>query len=592
MEISRFIPAGKLLTIVHDAGAWYSWASPQERFSVSAFSANYRFWNVLCSPKLKEALLAPFPPEQKAQALRSWAAHGMDLDASAVGAASALKGLCSHASFSSAELYNGLAADLSAHLDVVNRVQRSIEFSVQAPPSVREADYSSSVSLAAYALRTDTFFYRLTEAALSDFTIGEGGAVLFSVKSHLELLTAMSAAVAIRNRFPGAHLCLAEHRYEYFSLDTHMEKLKRSGALLKVFDSVIEPGNGSQGLIAALLESLHNGERASGFINADTYKITPRTAGCRRVPPDYPSSFSPEPVLWARLSLSGCYWGKCAFCAQGHQGEPGVPMGAFNPGEAAGYVADCVSAGYSKFSFSDEALDLDDIKDFCALVLEKKLEIRWSCRCRCDIPVEPETFRLMRRAGCREILFGMETVSERLQKLMCKYETSVSPAALERLLRTVNEAGLGIHLSFMGGFPGETPAELKATADFVKTVLKDMKGATYVFNQFEILPGSKMFKNPAAFQLRVEDAEGDMPLKYNYLPAAEIQSVTEETNSRLGLSRAELSSALGWAFLDSGPVAGILRYLYFSSGHGLLFKSSESSPFENPLQKAVPAIRA
>jgi len=72
-------------------------------------------------------------------------------------------------------------------------------------------------------------------------------------------------------------------------------------------------------------------------------------------------------------------------------------------------------------------------------------------------------------------------------------------------------------------------------------------------------------------------------LRYPYLPSDEIKDVTEATNAALGGLRGELSASLGWGGLD-----GTLRYLYFSSGHGLIFKSFENNPFANPLKQAAP----
>lgn len=593
MEISRFVPAGKLPTITHDAGAWYSWALPQtDRFFLSSFSANYSFWNALCSPKLKEALLFPFSQEQRMQALRSWGAQGIDLDVLAEKASLALRGFSPPSSFSMPERYSRHVADLSVYLSALNRIQKSVNFSVQMAPYVRDVDYSSSASLSSYALRSDTFFYRLTAGTLSDFSIGERGVVLITIKSQLEILTAMSAAVVIRERFPGVHLCLAEHRYEYFSLDPHMEKLKKTGALLKIFDSVVESSHTSQGLIAALLESLSNNERISGFINTDTYKKQPDTFKSRRVPPSDSFAFTPEPILWTRLSPSGCYWGKCAFCSHIHEEEPCAPIKAFAPDALVAYLSECVSSGYIKFIFSDEAVSPENIEKFCLSVLREKLDINWSCRCRCDITLGPELLHLMVRAGCREILFGMETASERLQVLMHKYENPVSPSSAKKLFCAVNDAGLGIHLSLMGGFPGETPVELRATVDYVKDVLKDMKGATYDFNQFELLPGSKMFANPADYKVEIEAAEGDLPLRYRYLLSSRQTPETEDAASLIDSLRDELGTALGWGRLSGKGVSEVIRYLYFSSGHGLIFKSSSDNPFENPLKKALPGMRA
>ena len=592
MEISRFIPTGKLLTVVYDPGAWYSWAVPQKkRFSISTFNSGYKFWHILCSPQFKKELLSLFPQGQQDRILQSWKLRGIDIDHSAEKVAIALDGLCDESSLSTFEKYSSLAADLAEHLNAVNNVQKSIDFSVQNPPYVREVNYSSSKKLVEYALRRDTLLYKLIAASLTDFSIDKCGVVLVALKSHFELLTAMSAAVVIRERFPSAHISLAEHRYEYFSLDSYMGKLKKLGTLLKIFDSVVEQGHGSQGVIATMLERLYDKKLVSGFINVNSFKKIPNPLSSVRVPPDYPSTFSPEPLLWTRLSPAGCYWGKCVFCAQGHQGDPGVPMTFFDAELATQYLADCAAAGYRKFSFSDEAIEAANLKQLCNKILKRKLDIIWSCRCRCDMEASPKLFRLMHSAGCREILFGLETISERVQKLMHKYDCYISPSTVQKLFYSISEAGIGIHLSVIGGFPSETPAELKQTVEFVKTVLKDMNNATYVFNQFELLTGSKMFKKPSAYKIRAVVPRGDMPRKNSYKPFPKIKKETEETNSLIPALRNELSSFLGWGIFGSGTAASIIRYLYFSSGHGLIFKSHENSIFKNPLLKAEPVVR-
>jgi hypothetical protein len=174
--------------------------------------------------------------------------------------------------------------------------------------------------------------------------------------------------------------------------------------------------------------------------------------------------------------------------------------------------------------------------------------------------------------------------------LMGKYKNPISAAAAENLFRSVNDAGIGMHLSIIGGFPGETSEELKRTVECIKTVLKDVKGGTYVFNQFELLPGSRMFRKPADFKISTVVPGGEMPLRYGFVLSPEIKTRTQETIAMIDPLRSGLSAALGWDFLNNGAAAKGLKYFYFSSGHGLIFKSSADNPFVNPLKKAVPKI--
>ncbi len=73
--------------------------------------------------------------------------------------------------------------------------------------------------------------------------------------------------------------------------------------------------------------------------------------------------------------------------------------------------------------------------------------------------------RRMHGAGCVEIIYGVESGSPRVLKLMNK---NYSLPVAERVLRDTHEAGIQTVANFMVGFPGETEEDFSRTLGFLR----------------------------------------------------------------------------------------------------------------------------
>jgi radical SAM superfamily enzyme YgiQ (UPF0313 family) len=82
--------------------------------------------------------------------------------------------------------------------------------------------------------------------------------------------------------------------------------------------------------------------------------------------------------------------------------------------------------------------------------------------------VRPEMTRDMCRklyeAGCRQLIIGLESGSQRVLDLMRKRQTI---AQMKETLRNAHEAGLHVRGNFMFGYPGETEDDFRQTLDFL-----------------------------------------------------------------------------------------------------------------------------
>lgn len=100
---------------------------------------------------------------------------------------------------------------------------------------------------------------------------------------------------------------------------------------------------------------------------------------------------------------------------------------------------------------------------FCETMINSGEHFRWSCSARTDC-IDDELIRLMYRAGCRGIFFGVETGSGRMQRLIHK-NLDLEDAAAR--IRSTTSRGIGTTVSLITGFPEESEEDLQQTLGFL-----------------------------------------------------------------------------------------------------------------------------
>ena len=117
--------------------------------------------------------------------------------------------------------------------------------------------------------------------------------------------------------------------------------------------------------------------------------------------------------------------------------------------------------------------------------LQINQQLKWTCESRVDT-IDEEMLVLMKKAGCWQISYGVETGVPRLLKLIHK---SVTIQQIENAFRLTKKAGISIRGFFMLGLPTET------IQDSMETILFAEK-LNPMWAQFTITipyPGTKMF---------------------------------------------------------------------------------------------------
>ncbi len=115
-------------------------------------------------------------------------------------------------------------------------------------------------------------------------------------------------------------------------------------------------------------------------------------------------------------------------------------------------------------------VDRKQVEGLCALILEAGLDLHWTCNSRVDF-VDQELLRLMARAGCGTISWGIESGNAEILKRVHK---GTNPAQAERALRWARTAGIRNWGYFIIGLPGETEDTIRQTIRFAKALPLDI----------------------------------------------------------------------------------------------------------------------
>lgn len=186
----------------------------------------------------------------------------------------------------------------------------------------------------------------------------------------------------------------------------------------------------------------------------------------------------------ALVTSRGCN-GTCTFCARPFIGEK-------YRGHSAEYTLEMVDIlvknyGVRDIIFYDDnfLLDRKRVVAISEGLLKKNYNISWSCLARNET-ISPDFLKLIKRAGCWQIAFGIESGDQTILNNL-KKRTTVEKNL--KAIRMTNESGIHSRGYFMIGCPGETMETMNRTMEFsVSSGLKDFH-STFCTP----MPGSELF---------------------------------------------------------------------------------------------------
>ncbi|MCX6803931.1 MAG: radical SAM protein [Candidatus Diapherotrites archaeon] len=142
----------------------------------------------------------------------------------------------------------------------------------------------------------------------------------------------------------------------------------------------------------------------------------------------------------------------------------------------------------NEFNICDSTFTLNKqrVMEFCDLIADKKVDIKWTCQSRVNT-IDKQMVKKMKETGCKLIYYGVESGSQRVLDYLKK---GITIEKVKDVFEMTRKQGMGTLGSFIVGTPTETKKELKETLSLVKTLPIDF----YLFSIFKPYPGTEAFE--------------------------------------------------------------------------------------------------
>ena len=141
----------------------------------------------------------------------------------------------------------------------------------------------------------------------------------------------------------------------------------------------------------------------------------------------------------------------CTFCSKtlGHKVSVKSPQKTF---DEIRFLMD--EYGIRELVFHDDTFTLNkkNVHALCDLIINSQTEILWTCFARVDT-VDEELLRKMKKAGCHQIMFGIENFNE---DILAKIKKNINPDQIRQAVGWTKKTGMGCRIAIIIGYPGDT----------------------------------------------------------------------------------------------------------------------------------------
>ncbi|HPQ39718.1 MAG TPA: radical SAM protein [bacterium] len=212
--------------------------------------------------------------------------------------------------------------------------------------------------------------------------------------------------------------------------------------------------------------------------------------------------YYPNPITYnhKRLPTTGIIASRgcpyfCYHCSKGVWGPGARYRSAEN---VLNEIQECVeNFGVRDFRFYDDVFTMKEgpLEPLCQMIIDHGLDISFNCYSRID-HITPELLKLMKRAGCYHVKYGVESSSETAIAMSNRHTTE---QMARDAIRRARDAGILAKATFMMGMPGETEADFPRTVALANRLEPDLVS----FGLFTLFPGS-------VFHTRIQEGDRDL----------------------------------------------------------------------------------
>lgn len=132
-------------------------------------------------------------------------------------------------------------------------------------------------------------------------------------------------------------------------------------------------------------------------------------------------------------------------------------------------------------------INKERVKTICELMIQKGLHKRFKWLCNARVNLDYDTMVLMKKAGCRLIIPGIESSD---QEILNNIKKGITVAQIKEYVKNAKKAGLLVHACYMVGNMGETRESMERTLELALELNTD----TAQFYPLQPYPGTVAYQ--------------------------------------------------------------------------------------------------
>lgn len=180
--------------------------------------------------------------------------------------------------------------------------------------------------------------------------------------------------------------------------------------------------------------------------------------------------------------------------------------------------------GIRQIMFYDDTFTTykDNVRKFCELLLENKMNLSWCCFSRVDF-IDLDLLKLMKKSGCHQIMYGIESGN---QNVLNSINKNIKLDLVKKIVQLTKKAKIDVRGAFMIGNPIETKRTVLETLNFAIMLNPEIA----IFNITTPYPGTQMFEEAKRRDLIMTYDWDDYDLSK---PVMKLPYITQEEISEL-----------------------------------------------------------
>ena len=342
----------------------------------------------------------------------------------------------------------------------------------------------------------------------------------------------------VKKHFPNAYVFISNHSTEYYSLNKISKYIKNNEQLFSWVDGIIlDDFKHTEKLIIEaisekqdfsnvpnLMYKTYDGIYQTEYVKRERSLAEINVPNCLLENDGTEKIKSPleiyETVL---LQNNKCHWSACSYCGINTKYPTRFNSKEYNTEEYLGFIDDVKAKGYKFLVLQDEAIPVELANELAIGKTERNNNIAWHYRSKIDKGYSDEVIANLAKSNLKGIYFGLESINDRVVRLMNKYENYIEADYIENLADRLFANGIHCHYCCIIGFPDETREEIKETLDFIAKIKSKHPSFTFTVNIFEPDIASPLFTKKEKYNLSARiPVQDDLYISNNLLFEREI----------------------------------------------------------------------